>query len=95
MPSLPANARVYRHTSDFDEANVPQGLLGEHRLSAGTWGRIVVYEGLLRYEVLEPERRAWILRPGIVGVIAPNVAHRLQLCGTTRFRVEFLHTSPA
>jgi tellurite methyltransferase len=93
MPSLPENARVYKRTDEFDGASVPQGLLGEHRTRAGTWGRIVVHEGLLRYQVLEPERHVWILRPGIVGIIAPGMAHRLELCGPTRFRIEFLHAT--
>lgn len=89
MPELPRDARVYQ-SREFDETSVPAALLESHRLRAGTWGRIVVLEGLLRYEVLEGKPGVWILRPGVVGPVAPALAHRIAPCGRVRFKLEFL-----
>jgi tellurite resistance-related uncharacterized protein len=90
MPELPPLARVYEHSRDFDETNTPKALLERHQLGCGVWGRIVVLEGLLKYEILEGRPGVWILRPDVVGSIAPEVAHRVLPCGPVRFKIEFL-----
>lgn len=94
MPEIPTSARVYKQSREFDETSTPAALLESHRLRAGTWGRIVVLEGLLRYEVLEGKPGVWILRPGVVGAIAPALAHRVAPCGRVRFQIEFLAPDP-
>ena len=90
MPDLPAQARVYRQSREFDETSTPAALLESHQLRGGVWGRIVVLEGLLKYEILEGTPGVWILRPGVVGSVAPEVAHRVAPCGRVRFSLEFL-----
>lgn len=90
MPTLPADAEVYETTKEFTEVTVPAGLLRDHRTRAGTWGRIVVREGTLMYALAEPSTTAWVLRPGIEGIIAPGVAHWVVPKGNVRFVVEFL-----
>jgi len=90
MPEPPAQARVYQQSREFDETSTPAALLESHQLRAGVWGRIVVLEGLLKYEILERKPGVWILRPGVVGSIAPEVAHRVAPCGPVRFKIEFL-----
>ena len=57
MPTLPGDLEVYKQTKEFDETSVPKGLLHDHTTKAGTWGRIVVAEGLLRYTIGE---ESWI-----------------------------------
>lgn len=90
MPQPPAQARVYKQSREFDETSTPSGLLESHRLRGGSWGRIVVLEGLLKYEILEGTPGVWILRPGVVGSVAPELAHRVLPCGPVRFKIEFL-----
>ena len=90
MPEPPAQARVYKQTREFDETSTPPALLESHQLRGGVWGRIVVLEGLLKYEILEGKPGVWILRPGVVGSIAPELAHRVAPCGPVRFKLEFL-----
>ena len=90
MPTLPADAEVYKRTRSFDQDTIPAGLRGRHDTRAGVWGRIVVEAGRLRYATLEPEERGWILRPGVTGVIAPCQPHLVAPVGEVRFHVEFL-----
>jgi tellurite resistance-related uncharacterized protein len=94
MPDLPTAARVYEQSREFDETSTPAALRENHRLGSGVWGRIRVFEGLLRYEVLEGKPGVWILRPGVAGHIAPELAHRLSPCGRVRFTVELLTLDP-
>lgn len=87
MPTLPLGLEVYKQTKEFDEATVPKGLLHDHTTKAGTWGRIVVSEGRLRYTIGE---ESWILSAGVVGIVEPTVPHHVTPQGPVRFRVEFL-----
>ena len=88
MPVLPKSVRAYQQTAEFDQHTVPKGLLNDHRTKAGTWGRILVVEGLLLYTIGE---ESWTLRPGVVGIVAPGVVHSIAPQGPVRFVVEFLH----
>lgn len=90
MPTLPPDAEIYGRTRDFDENSVPTALQAEHHLRPGTWGRIVLQEGLLKYQILGSVNRTWVLRRGVDGHIAPAEPHRVALCGPVRFHVEFL-----
>lgn len=93
MTPLPAGVEPYRRTPEFDEATVPAGLLRDHRTAAGVWGTIRVLSGRLRY--LVPDRGIDAeLTPDRVGVIEPEVPHRVEPVGPVRFFVEF-HRAPA
>lgn len=89
MPQLPERAREYKRTSTFTQETVPKGLLADHRTKAGTWARIVVSSGELGYSFGEP-RRAFVLSPGRVGIVQPEVTHQVELRGPVEFHVEFL-----
>jgi tellurite methyltransferase len=93
MPALPEEAEVCKTTEELTERTIPAGMLQDHRTRAGTWGRIVVREGKLMYSLSEPRREAWILRPGIVGIIAPGLSHWIAPRGHVRFVIEFLRVS--
>ena len=93
MPALPPEVAVYRRTPSFDESSVPRALLEAHSTKAGVWGRIVVEEGRLRYELLGEPADLWVLRPGVPGVIAPEAKHRVVPLGPVRFFIEFLRAS--
>jgi tellurite methyltransferase len=90
MPALPQGAKVYKTTHELTDRTIPEGMLQDHRTRAGTWGRIVVRQGKLMYSLSEPKKSAWILRPGIDGIIAPGVSHWIAPHGPVKFVIEFL-----
>ncbi|HRI68475.1 MAG TPA: DUF3565 domain-containing protein [Polyangium sp.] len=87
MGKVPSDMKPYKQTARFDETNVPAGLLAEHQLKLGTWAHIVLEEGKLEYTC---PRGVFVLRPGILGVIEPEVKHHVRLVGPVKFYVEFL-----
>ena len=89
MKALPDRVSNYARTPEFTEESIPGSLLNSHRTKPGTWGKIVVLEGRLRYRILEPEIRAFELSPGDPGIVEPEVAHEVEPMGRVRFHVEF------
>ena len=63
MKDLPTEVSSYRRSPEFTDETVPKGLLRAHRTKEGTWGKIVVLKGKLRYRVLEPEVEELDLSP--------------------------------
>ncbi len=107
MPQLPNDVEVYKSTKTFSETTIPSGLTHKHTTKAGTWGRIVIDQGRLLYEILDsppsldPEPKtdpeapgavldSWVLRPGVVGIVAPEAPHQVRALGSVSFHVEFL-----
>ena len=90
QPRLPGGAAAYKRTPEFDENSVPDALRRDHHTKAGVWGRIVVLEGKLRYDVTGPPADSWVLSPNAHGIIAPRAAHSVHPVGKVRFYVEFL-----
>jgi tellurite resistance-related uncharacterized protein len=89
VKTLPAAAEPYRRTPEFTETSVPAALLRRHDTKAGIWGRIEVIEGELLYRILEPIVEEHLLRPGLDGVVEPEVPHEVEPRGPVRFFVEF------
>lgn len=88
---LPDGCELVRTTPEFDETSVPAGLLRNHRVAGGVWGRLVVLDGVLDFEFEgEPPRH---LTAGDVQVIPPKQPHRVAPVGAVRFVVEF-HRPP-
>lgn len=83
---MPPAAREYKRVGPFTEQTLPSGLLGEHRTKSGTWARVVVSEGQLEYRV---RGRVRLLGPGDVGLVEPEVPHRVKPLGTVIVHVEF------
>lgn len=93
MKSIPEDCVAYKRTPEFNTATVPAGLLRAHKTKQGTWGRIVVLDGELRYHIDEPESEILTLNSGIPGVVEPEMLHRVEPLGEVRFYVEFLRRS--
>lgn len=91
MKALPDAVVSYKRTPEFTQDTVPQGLLKSHQTKEGTWGKIVVVEGLLHYRILEPTLEEIVLSPEKYGVVEPTVLHEVAPVGTVRFYVEFFH----
>ncbi len=87
---LPTDAVPYKRTPDFTTDTVPAGLRRDHTTRSGVWGRIHVLEGQLRYVVEPPLARDLTLSPGDLGVVVPEVPHRVEPVGVVRFYVELL-----
>ena len=91
MKTLPKNIIEYKRTPSFTENSVPKGLLRSHTTKSGTWGKIVIEEGLLLYRILEPDVEEIELSPDKFGVVEPQVPHEVAPLGKVKFHVEFMN----
>ena len=89
MKELPTDVAPYKNTPTFSETTIPGALLKSHTTKAGTWGKIVVLEGALRYRILEPQLEQVELSPNKHGVVEPTIAHEVEPQGKVSFFVEF------
>ncbi len=89
MKNLPSEVESYKQTPEFNNETVPKGLLKAHQTKEGTWGKIVVLEGKLRYRILEPEVEVIDLSPEKYGVVEPTILHEVEPLTDMRFYVEF------
>ncbi len=89
MKTLPGNVSSYARSPEFTEETVPANLLQSHRTKAGTWAKIVIVQGKLRYRILEPEIEENELSPDSHGIVEPAVPHQVTPIGSVRFYVEF------
>jgi tellurite resistance-related uncharacterized protein len=88
-PPWPADLVPTRRTAVFTETTLPTGLRRAHSTRAGTWARIHLLEGRLRFReaIAEADRE---LGPGIHAVIHPGREHEVAPLGPVRFFIEFL-----
>lgn len=86
---LPDGAATYRTTDVFDETTLPAGLRRDHTIRAGSWGRVEVLAGRLRFVMpaLAVDRE---LTEGEHAIIPPEVPHHVAPLGPVRMRVVFL-----
>ena len=89
--SLPSGFVLDRTTAEFDERSVPAGLLRDHRIAPGVWGRLVVRSGALRFGFGDDPEFA--VTAGESVVIPPQQVHHVAVVGPVRFAIEF-HRPP-
>jgi len=87
---LPQGLRRVRASAVWDERTMPAGLRRAHRVAAGTWGRIVVQAGRLRFVAATTPTLDVELEAGSTQGIPPEVTHEVEPLGAVRFSVEFL-----
>ena len=87
---LPEEAEVYKSTPIFTQETLPSGLLANHSLKAGVWGRVVVLEGSVAF--CEGATREELTQ-GDSWTVLPEVVHHLELSGPVRLRVDFLRSA--
>jgi tellurite resistance-related uncharacterized protein len=85
----PDTLEAYKETRVFTEVDTPAGLLDDHRIKAGVWGRLEVLGGTLRLIFPAPIADAVELAPGEWSAIPPELPHRVELMGSARFKVVF------
>lgn len=89
MKTLPENLKLHSRTPGFDQDSVPAGILGRHTTADGVWGKIRVTEGQLTYRILEPGLEEHVVDTEHVGIVAPQVAHQVEINGPVKFYIEF------
>jgi tellurite methyltransferase len=85
---LPDDFLLYKKTPLFTETTVPAALQKDHSTKAGVWAKIVILQGRLRYRV-ESLNLDVELSQQSVGIVVPEVLHRVEPLGEVRFFVEF------
>lgn len=85
---MPDHAVAFKQTPEFTADSVPGALRTDHATAAGTWARIVVTAGTVRYRVptLGVDTR---LSPAHPGVVVPEAPHSVEPSPDARFHVEF------
>lgn len=91
--TFPEGLEKYAETPEFTETTVPTKITTVHDTKAGVWGKLVVLEGALDYVVIGPPPSRERIDAGNFGVIEPTVAHRVEVLGPVRFKVEFWRSS--
>ena len=86
---LPEGLHRVRTSAVWDEQSMPAGLRRAHRVAAGTWGRIVVHDGRLRFAAATTPAIDVELDAGSAQGIPPEVRHEVEPLGAVRFAVEF------
>jgi tellurite methyltransferase len=87
---LPEDVRLVRSSPEWDERTMPAALLHAHRVGAGTWGRIVVHDGRLRFVASTRPALEVELGPRSTQAIPPEVDHEVRPLGPVRFVIDFL-----
>jgi tellurite resistance-related uncharacterized protein len=81
---------VVRTTEIWDEQTMPAGLRRAHRLAAGSWGRLRVEQGALRFRAQTHPPLYVIVGANATQAIPPEVEHEVEPRGSVRFFIEFL-----
>jgi tellurite resistance-related uncharacterized protein len=69
---------------------MPLALRRNHRVAKGTWGRLQVHDGQMRFRADTHPPLDVIVVPGSPQPIPPDVVHHVEPIGPVRFAVEFL-----
>jgi tellurite resistance-related uncharacterized protein len=92
---LPDGLVLVRTTPVWDERRVPDALRRDHRIASGTWGRIRVDDGSLRFVAATEPPTDVTVSAGEVQAIPPDVVHHVVVAAPVRFAVEFLTAGEA
>ncbi len=81
---------TYRSLGPFDAATLPQGLLREHRLKAGSWARLTVLSGAIDFHWDDGSERApeHLEAEGSL-LVPPQVPHHLEIGGPFILTLDF------
>ncbi|QZH73919.1 MAG: DUF1971 domain-containing protein [Erythrobacter sp.] len=92
--ALPEAVTSYRRIGPFTSANLPGGLLREHRLKEGNWGRVEVKSGSIGFvwdDDGADKGGVAVVRARQTIIVPPTVPHHLQSLGEEfELEIEFL-----
>ena len=86
---LPVHVVLARVGPRWDETTLPPALRRAHRVGRGTWGRITVHEGCLRFSMASQPPLEVDLTEGAVQAIPPEVDHDVNPLGPVSFSIDF------
>ena len=89
MKTLPLDVVAYKHTPVFTQENIPTALMKQHTTKSGSWGKIWVKSGQLKYQILLDPPEEYRLTPELPGIVEPQVPHQITPLGPVEFYVEF------
>ena len=89
MKTLSYQAVAYRKTAVFRQDTIPMALRQRHTTKEGSWGKIWVISGQLRYQILSDIPETHTLTPDLPGIIEPQIPHQVESVGPVEFYVEF------
>jgi tellurite resistance-related uncharacterized protein len=78
----------------WDEVTLPSALRDAHRVATGTWGRLRVSRGRLRFVAETAPVTDVIVDANRLQGIPPDVEHFVETIGPVRFAIEFLGRNP-
>ena len=78
----------------FTEDTIPEALQKEHKLAAGHWGVLHVFEGSLNFVDIGSGKQITVLAPDLV-TIHPDAPHRVEVEGPVSCRVDFFREPDA
>lgn len=79
---------TYRELGPFDNDSLPKGLLVEHRLKPGSWGRLSILSGTIALVWDDTGERAK-LSAGTTALVPPIRPHHLEADGPFCLTLEF------
>lgn len=89
---VPETLETYQEIGPFSGENLPKGLLKDHRLKAGSWGRLTILEGAIRF-IWSDGRTDNVtedLSAGDVLMIPPQALHNLEKTGDFLLKIAFM-----
>jgi len=92
--SLPSRIVLTRVTPEWDEESMPEALRRSHRVRSGSWGRLLVRSGRIRFTAATSPPVETVVESGASQAIPPGVDHDVQPLGPVRFAVEFFAVRP-
>jgi tellurite methyltransferase len=87
---IPDGLVLVRTTATWDEGTIPGALRRAHRLPAGTWGRLRVAQGQLRFVAQTDPPTDVIVDAQLSQGIPPGVDHHVEPGRGTRFAIDLL-----
>lgn len=81
---------LVRTVGPFDDRSLPAGLRRNHRVAAGTWGRLRVIEGSVHFTMQSAVPTERELHAGEAQPIPPGVLHAVALAPGSVVEIDFL-----
>lgn len=91
---LPARVLRSGATKEWSDASMPEALRRSHRVREGTWGRLVVRDGRIRFAAATSPPTDVVLEAGHSQSIPPGLAHDVHPLGSVRFVLELYSVQP-
>jgi tellurite resistance-related uncharacterized protein len=92
---LPDDLTVVRTTPTWDDKTMPAALRRAHKVASGTWGRLRVERGSLRFVARTEPITDVVVTADCAQGIPPDVEHFVEPRASTRFAIDFLVSGEA